>query len=320
MPTTSYPAVGVGGLSEAQWAQMYDCPDGIVNDYTGTSLELTIVSASNVARISPGIVCVNGFYLEVTAAEDLAVPTTAGTYNIAAMYDPALNVADGAGNAATLGPCRLVISTSLDTTGNKRYVLLYQITRTTGQALSAATITALRPFVGATLSMERLPTQARSFPEAPLVGFTHPLGTTIYESSTGDLWRKLRNTNGVIYWDATSIDLLTAFPAGAGLVAAAADEPARYYTTNSRSIIRFEGTLRRNTGTLTTGGDVPLGTMPVGFRPITQQRWPCTVKPTAGGWGIANVTVQASNGAVTMYNPGVSLDWIDLSGVSYRVR
>jgi hypothetical protein len=199
-------------------------------------------------------------------------------------------------------------------------VLLYQITRTTGQALSAATVTALRPFVGATLSMERLPTQARAFPEAPLVGFTHPLGTTVYESSTGDLWRKLRNTNGVIYWDATSIDLLTAFPAGAGLVAAAADEPARYYTTNSRSIVRFEGTLRRNTGTLTTGGDVPLGTMPVGFRPITQQRWPCTVKPTAGGWGIANVTVQASNGAVTMYNPGVSLDWIDLSGVSYRVR
>jgi hypothetical protein len=162
MTTVSYPAVGNGGLNDAQWSILYGGEDGIYNDFTanGNAFELQLISASNIARIlaptvptgaTAPVIKVNGYGLQVTANEDFTVPNpaTTTTYSLYAQYDPALNVADGSGNANPLGPVRLLFSAGdPDTSGGKQSFVLYTIRRQPGQALSAITPSDYRQWVG----------------------------------------------------------------------------------------------------------------------------------------------------------------------------
>jgi hypothetical protein len=324
MATTSYPAVGNGGLTATDWASMYGCPDGIVNDLSGQAFALTRINSGDIARLAAGIACVNGYFLENDGAYDLTVPTAAGTYWIAVMYDPDLNVADENGDASPLGPCRLVIDTPSFFTeaDGRRFTLLYSIVRTVGQTLTAATVNNHRQHVGANLTVEKVAPHMLTIPETPLVGYQHPVGTSIFERSTGEVRRKIPNpSGGGTVWQRDAYRGPFNFPHPASLGPVVPDEAPRYHLTDHVAVVRFEGSLKRVNGQpLTAGLDVILGTMPVQHRPAKQVRLSCVGK-AASKWRNVQVTVRASDGAVVLYDPfDFEILWLDLAGIAYRLK
>lgn len=320
MATISYPAYGNGGLTVANWSSAFTAQDGAINNFDGNGWTLTVISATNTARLGPGTVRVNGYVLENDADLDLAIPTGAGNYYIAAVYDPTLNVAQGDGTANPLGPVRIVLQSALDPAGGKAFTLMRRLSRAT----SGGPVTSLSwvNSVGSVFSVPTMPAQKLLNPEGALQGWDHPVGSQCLARDTGEWYDKVPATaTSTTWWKPRSVDGPYAFPSFSSLVAQATDEPARYYFYNNGSMIRFEGTLKRSSGAnLATGNDVGLGVMPIGARPVNDGRWPCTIKLSVG-WDTAQVTVN-NGGAVNMYDPPGTpvVDFIDLSNISYRVR
>lgn len=202
MTTTSYPAVGTNGFTEAEWAEYFDGEDGIVNDYAGTGLALTRVAGTDTARYAPGKVRVGGYILEVTANHDLTVGTAAATYYTWACYDPALNVAGGGGAASADGPCTLGVSSGLPSTaGGKQYVLLDKIVRSASQALTAAALTPLRRWVGTAVEWDGGLT-----PES--VESDYPRGSLRYDRTRNQmLVRTMNQAGSAMEWRSLGTDL-----------------------------------------------------------------------------------------------------------------
>ena len=311
MATTSFPAVGTGGLTDVQWGVMYGAKDGIIEDYTGTSCSLSRLNASNIARVSTGKVSVNGYVLDITSDEDLycapvVVPNPPVTYHIAAMYDPALNVADGDLSRSDAGPCRLIISTgALDMSGGKAYTILYSLTRTSSQVLSDSEKVDRRRWTGPVVEFDVY--------QSVVSGTTaYPRGTVRYEQSTSSTSiRTLNDAGTALEWRSLSGGPDIPFPAPGALVAYSA--PATYYKANGR--VYLTGTLKRSSGSnLSTGADVLLGTLPVGARPADSNRFLCH----ANAGRAVGVRV-FSDGTVVMSDPDEANSFIDLSSISFRV-
>lgn len=319
MATTSYPRVGKNGWNEQEWSKLFDSGDGIVDNINGTSCALTRIDATNTARIAPGRIQVQGYALEIIADEDLPVPTAAGTYDICAMYDPALNVALTGGDANPAGPCRLVCVTSPPSTaGGKVYTLLYRITRATGQALNSATLTRFAQHVGPTMRMSKFPDAAKTQPETAIVGFEHPVGTVVWEQSTGIVWRKgiladaAGNTTGT-FWQRDSD--VRDFPFASGL-RSHDPAPSKPMLIREGDLVKLAGSLEKANGTAlsTAGTDVLLGVLPVGFRPPFVQRMIVKVGP---GDTFAQLYAQASTGNVYVNGGTGSFDYVDLAGATF---
>lgn len=322
MTTISYPAVGTGGFTEARWAEFFDSHNGIINDFDGTSLVLTPISVGNFARYSTGSIMVAGYVLKVVAPHDLTVSTAAGTYYTWACYDPALNVADGGGDADPDGPCTLGISTGLpSTSGDKQYVLLDKIVRAASQALTAATVTSYRTWLGPSIEMATVPapfTLDELEWTTSLLGHDHyPLGSTLHIRDRNLTFHRALE-GGDVFWRgdaAPSVDFDNNSPLTAAFT------PPAYRVTQGQ--VFLSGTLKRvNGNNLTTGSDVSLGTMPVGARPAESQRFPCAARTTSSTYVTVVVLVDATTGGVTMHDlPGsTGVLWVDLSGVTYRAE
>lgn len=200
MTFTSYPAAGTGGLDIGEWGTFFEGFDGIIDDYTGTSLDLTRINTGEVARIAVGKVRVGGYCLQVTADHDLVVGTAAATYYIWACYDPALNVPDGSGNAPAAGACTLGISSGAPSTaGGKVYQLLYQIVRSASQALTATIVNDFRVWTGPTLHIPAattIPSGILTDPITAITGFSYPVGTRLVYGS-GAEYTVVKSTSGL---------------------------------------------------------------------------------------------------------------------------
>lgn len=324
MTTTSYPRKGKnGGLSIAEWVTLAKANgDGIIDAYNDTTVKLTRISTGNIARYSPGKVCVAGYVLEITADHDLTVSTTAGTYYTWACYDPALNVADGSGNAIPAGPCTLGISSGLPSTaGSKQYVLIDKIVRASGQALTAATVSRLAPWVGPSLTIPAMPPGFTASDLQWTTGLAgndvYPLGSTLAVQATGERFFRQLDAGGP-FWQAESVQDTQDLPLRSGLVAF--DTAPLFYTTGG-SQVHFRGTAKRSSGAkLNTGSEVILADVPAGFRPPSIRRRVCDAVMTGGLHTQVSVKVEL-NGEVTMYDTGsTNIAWLDLSGVSYGIR
>lgn len=311
MTTNSWPAAGNNGLTTAEWIRMFDSPDGIVEDYTGNSMSLSIVSSTNTVTVGTGIVRIQGYYLEVTAAESFTVPTTAATYTVAVCYDPTLNVADGSGNASTLGPCRLVFfAGAQDTTGGKVYYVLYQGVRAAAQALSGVVWADYRTWSGA--SVEWPYTQA-SPPFGVNAAGSFPRGSIRYDAAND---RALVRTMvaGSLVWKEIGATDFTPFPLASSIVANGS--APQYYVSPGR-MVQLVGDVKRSSGTLGTGSQVTVGTMPAGFRPGAVRGYVC--KSFGNPNGTARVEVTPT-GAVNLLS-GASQETItvlNIDGISYR--
>jgi hypothetical protein len=319
MATISYPAYGNGGLTVDQWSRMNTASDGVINNFDGNAWPLTIISATNTARLGAGTVRVNGYVLENDGDLDLAIPTAAGTYYIAACYDPTLNVAQTDGTANPSGPVRIVLQSALDTSNGKTYTLMRRLTRAT----AGGPVTALSWInsVGSVFSVPQMPTAKLTNPEGGLGGWDHPVGSQCLDRTTWEWYDKVpTGTPGQTRWRPRSVDGPYPFPAQGTLVAAAANEPATYTIQNNGAVVSFEGTLKRSNGaSLSNGADVGLGVMPQALWPATQGRWSCVGKMPSR-WATVQVTV-GSDGVVALYDPvGFEIDWVDLSAISYRVK
>jgi hypothetical protein len=311
MTTTSYPAVGDDGFDEDEWSSYFAGEDGIMNDFSGTSLVLTRINVGEIARYSPGKVRIGGYILDVTADHDLTVDTAAATYYTWACYDPALNVADGGGDADPDGPCYLGISSGLPSTaGGKQYVIIDKIVRAASQALTATTRTGYRRFVSTAVEMAL----ARPIEACES---DYPRGTVRYDKTSNQLY--VRTTNAAsdgLEWVAVGGDSTSAaiaFPASAGLVAF--DVAPQYIKEGNW--VHLRGNLKRAAGgNLNTGSTVILGTLPDGSRPLAAHRFMCQ----GGAGGMAVGVSVTPTGSVTMSDPysTVNATYISLDGVSFR--
>lgn len=319
MTTNSYPAVGTGGLTDAQWSTMYGSRDGIIEDYVGNALSLSRLNTTNICQVAVGKLSINGYTLDVTAPHDLyCAPVVTGqpevTYYIVGMYDPALNVADVGGNRSAAGPCQLLITTGApDTSGGKVYVLLYKLVRTANQLVAAATVTDYRRWTGPVISQPDYPT------DAPTGFGPFPRGTLLVQTDTDgvadSVSMSLRNSNDAgtaLLWQNLLQPAAVAFISHVALVAY--DAPVEVVVEGAW--VNLRGTLRRSSNAnLANGATVVLGTLPVGLRPGRLRRYGCLSSPN----NYAGVYV-APDGEVGMYDPPgtPTVDYLSLDGIRFR--
>jgi hypothetical protein len=319
MATSSWPAVGDGGLSDDQWLSGYAAEDGIINDFhtSGTAAcSLTVNSTTNEVTISPGQVRVSGYTLDVESNTVLSCPTVGSTttYSIVAQYDPALNVADGSGDADPLGPVRLIITnTAVSTSGGKHNYTLYTGVRTVGQALSAVSWTDHRKWIGPVMVG---PNSTLNLTLTPVARGTLLIQTDA--ASTTDLVNiSVRTVNAggtALEWQSLLCPPPVAFPVRATLVANESTTPPEM--VREGSWVNLRGTIRRSGGgNLNNGAPVILGDLPVGWRPTTGRRIACM----GSGPNFLAVNV-GSDGIVSMYDPPVNVTFIQLDGIRFRVQ
>ena len=317
MTTDSYPAVGKNGFTEVDWGAYFDSRDGVVEAYAG-NLDLTRIDSGNICRIAPGSACVNGFRLDVTANEDLvcAPVSSATTYYIGVQYDPALNVADGSGNASATGPCRLIITAAIDSTGGKGFVRLYSFVRNAGQNLTAVTPISdfRRPLGGPSIDW---PT---TIPTPPVGNATYPLGTFRFARDIKQIQVMSYDSAGTKNW----VDALNGgpfpLPLVSSLVAQSGTGTTPQYVRHSGNRISFEGRVARSNGhSLSTGSSVPLGTMPAGLRPQFVQSFICRCSGVGNQVEVRINSDGTTDGQIIMTDPASACDWVYLSNVDYRI-
>jgi len=320
MATDSYPAVGIGGFTDAEFTKSYASQDGIFEDYhTGgvSALNLTRNNTTDECTIGVGMVRVNGYTLEVTSPHALPTPPISSgtvTYRIAAQYDPSLNIADGGGSASTLGACRLIVTSgALDTSNNKQYTILYEVTRAASQVLTAATVVDRRRWVGQVIEVPDYSNLVTGF--GPF-----PRGTIIVQTADaaapGTMNMSIRTVDGsVLVWKSMTGEAAVPFPAAGTLVAQ--DEPALMY--KEWGTVHLQGTLKRSAAgsNLNNGSPVILGTLPVGWRPGAG----CRFMVLASGPVAVGIVVTPS-GTVSMYDPvgTTNVAYVQLNGISFRAE
>lgn len=312
--TTSYPAVGNGGLTEVQWAEMWDSPDAVI-DYTGTAFNLTVLT--DAVRLTPGLGVVNGYRLKTTGNIDLPSPAPGSgslSYVVAIMYDPALNVADGSGNADPSGPCRLIITdAALDTSTGQKYLVLYTFPRLAGQAMSSVTINDNRHYSGP--SVEWSTSQPGGGGEGAF-----PRGSLRWDPARNAiLIRTLNQARTALEWKRYGPGDTVAFAAAGGLVAFGS--PAEYYVDGAD--VQLLGSLKRSSNAvLSTGNDVILGTMPStsawgDLRPSRTTAYVCYGR-TSTGVRIGVPVRVGPDGKVIMEPTPTNVQFVDISCIRYR--
>lgn len=313
MTTTSRPANGAGGFLDADWADRFNASDGIIEDYDGDALAITFVNATNEASFSAAKISINGFVMTVPAGERVPLPAPSSgsrTYYIGALYDPQLNVADGSGNASAQGPVRLIAYADgvVDTSNGKRFLVLWVVTRTSA-ALTGATKTSRRRWVGVALDYpDGTPT------EQPGNEGNYPRGTLRH--ATGRMLIRTPNDNGDLAWlDPLDAGTIT-FPYESGIIARKADGTP-VVVDNYAGWVAIRGAVERANGTLSTGNDVPLGKLPVGYRPGGTARFVCRAFGSDTGFAEVRVT---SNGGLTLYGTEKSIGALDLSTIVFRQK
>ena len=313
MTTRSYPAVGENGFLEDDYLETFGARDGILEDYLGTAFSMTLLNATNEAQFTAAKIGVSGFTLVVPEGERVSLPApTSGskTYYIGALYDPLLNVADAAGNASEQGPCRLMAyDTTIDTTNDKRFLVLWAVTRTTG-ALTGATVRDARRWAS-DICLD----QPLGIPASGNEGNSYPRGT--FRLAGNQIYVRTLNASGVLAWvDPLSSGALP-FPAPSALVSRDGAPSSPQYFRYAGNMIKCRGTLRRSSGAnLSTGNDVGLGTFPPGARPAFVERFLCKV---TGNGNFAEVRV-GGDGIVLMTDPEFPCTWIDLSPIHFRAE
>lgn len=321
MTTTSYPSVGKGGLTSAQWSVLYGAEDGIVEDYhlgaAPNYAACELVRGSDQVTITPGKVKVNGYILDISTAEVLACPPATATYYVGVMYDENLNVPvanTDPPQANPLGPCRLRIDVGPPTVGaNQAYVLLWTVSRVSGQALSVATVTSYRQWRGPLITMERKPAADA------VVGFgPFPRGTRLVQSDLGQELVRVPNPTAigavpagtVLTWVNRDFTVPLPFPALSSLVSRDAPPSRPEYFFTPGGIVRCRGSLKRADGKNFSG---TIGIFAEGARPAFDERFICKV---SGSGGQVEIWVNRL-GVVSM---GPESSWVNLSGVSFRAE
>ncbi len=322
--TGSYPADGTGGLTITDWADYFNSADGAVECYTSDALSLVRVDSGSICQINPAAVSINGYRMFWTATESLTCPTpTSGTatYYIVAYYDPNLNVANSDGTAPRpLGPCRLALYASTDISSalaGKTWVLLYEITRSAGQALTAALVkTHVKWLGGPTIEW---PTSLGTPPSGT---YLTPRGTVRYAMDTRTIYGRTSAAGGTgnLVWQDILNDGPWSLPISSSFVTRSGKNSIPQYYRFAGSMIGFQGQVQRTSGNLSTGNTVTLGTIPIGLRPAYAVSFICK----CGGSGNNYTQVQVNSdsttdGAILMFDPPNSTTWLDLSPISYRI-
>lgn len=314
MTTNSYPAVGNNGdVNDAQQIPVHAIGDGIVEDFgfgASSAFSISVNDGANTITLTAGKARVAG-YIGEGAAETLSVPTVGSTtvYSVAWCYDPTLNVADPGGGRSALGPVRLqVVAGALDTSGGKRWLVLYTITRAAAQALSLATRVDHRRWVGSAITMPNYVTPTTALPR----------GTQILETSTGHTYLRDVNAAGsALEWRNATGPTAISFPLASGLVSVNASNPAMMHKYPG-AMVALRGTIKRSNGAnLGTGVSVTLGTLPVGWRPALNGRWSVFA---AGPSYMSTSVAVATDGVVSMPAGGAqsSVDYVHLEGINFR--
>lgn len=316
MTIKSFPAVGKGGFNEVQWATEFSYLDGTI-DYVGDAgnFSATVDDAGNNLTFGAGVGKVAAVTVQVTGTEVRNVPTVGSgtvTYWVVLKYDPALNIADGSGNASTAGPASLqVIAGTPPTGGGEKYTTLYRFTRTVSQLLSSAW-------------SARVDFRVRSAPvlhgyalQTSILGYldSAPIGAQFQEASTGYRWVQERPPGEAdVRWVNHSRPVVLAFPKPGSLIAAGTTSAPTAYK-DWQGFVSLRGTLKRSNGAqLNNGADVNLGTMPVGWRPSGNRYLSFQALFDDNTRGFVPGYIDDATGFVWMFSNGVPLQTPWVSG------
>lgn len=319
--TGSYPADGTGGLTITDWSDYFNSHDGAVECYPSAALALTRIDAGSVCQINPGSVDINGYRLVISEVETLTCPTPStgtATYYIVAYYDPNLNVANVDDTAPRpLGPCRLALFSATDigaALAGKSFVLLHQIVRSAGQALTAAVATNHLKFI-ATASIE----WPNSQPNPPVGNYSMPRGTLRAAFDTRRLYLRTLTDAGALNWLDLFNDGPWSLPLASSFVTRSGKTSIPQYYRFAGSMIGFQGQLQRTTGNLSNGSTVTLGTIPAGLRPGFAVSFMCKCGGTNNFTQVQINSDSTTDGAILMIDPPSATTWLDLSAVQYKI-
>jgi len=317
--TTSRPANGVGGFSDADWATRFGGQDGIIEDYDGHSFDMTLLNGSNEAQFTAALISVNGYTLTVPAGERVSLPApTSGskTFHIGVLFDSALNVPvavtqqDGSvvQTATDAGPCRLMAyedGTVPDSTG-KRFLILYTLTRTSA-ALTGATVSDRRRWVGVAIDFPYV----RGLDAAPGNEGFYPRGSIRIDAPNGRVLCRTLTSAGLVWTDPLAAGPFP-FPFASNIIARNATGNRVTYSKRA-GLAKLVGDVQKSSGSFSS--ETTLGYLPLGFRPAVPERLLCK---TSGAGGQTEVRVDPSNGAVVVTDNGDTFSWVNLSPVIFE--
>lgn len=324
MTTTSRPANGHGGFTDADWALRFGSQDGIIEDYGDApgALAMTLLNGSNEAQFTEAYVSLNGYAMHVPAGErvSLPVPTTGSkTYLIGVLYDSALDVPvptdQGDGTivqmASEQGPLRLVAYDGVPPLGaGRRFLICYRVTRTIA-ALTSATVEDRRRWIGTTIEW---PWGHGSDAEPGNEGL-YPRGTIRIDTVNNRILLRGISADNQLHWvdplDAGTFNL----PLRSGIIARKTDgNPVQY--RKYAGWVGLSGAVQRSSGNLSNGNDVPIGDLPAGFRPGYTRRILCKI---SGSGGQTEIRID-NKGVITMTDPPGTATWLDLSAISFKAE
>lgn len=252
MTATSYPLSGAN-FSTGQWRDVFGGTDGII-DCDGTSEtdgRLTLSSVDDTATIAACRVKHRGYILDIDPSEsfELAAVTSATTYAVGAMFDPA---------SEATAPLALYAAdkTAIVIPSSGSYLPLYEVTRQPSQTLNLATVKDLRRFVGPSIVVAKgvLPDDA-------------PVGARLWDGV--DEYYRVRNQAGTgAEWASLTKPTWQTLTLPSSVVA---DGTAPAICKVS-GVVYFRGAWKKADGSKflqAGGGDgwYSLGTVPAGYRP-----------------------------------------------------
>jgi hypothetical protein len=254
--TISWP-VKDAPVTHALWREEFAGQDGITDDTGGDAFKITLPGSGDVATIAlGGKYRFRGYTLQVTVAHAVTLAAVSSgspkTYDVGIKYDPSAEAAAG-------GPLTVF---ALETgtyapSGGTAYVILYKVTRSAAQVLSAAAVADLRTWAAATY-----------YGAAGSHVLSYPVGARLILPSGLELLRVPKVSGGVVVgtqWRSPNSPIWTALTLASGMT--------RFNTAPSWARVGNEiilrGALQRSNGADLAGAQVPitLATLPAGLSP-----------------------------------------------------
>lgn len=178
---------GFGSGILARGSEPYGIPAGGIDNAANT-----VQLAGRSSITGDGRAVVSGFFHRFDANVTLTIPPVSATttYHLGLTYDPTQH-------AATGGPVKLTVTTSVPSGGGKVYLPIYRITRRANELLANATIADQRAFIAPSITVKG----ATALPPADSV-LTYTIATDFesgeqWQMTLGGSWRRALNSREV---------------------------------------------------------------------------------------------------------------------------
>lgn len=306
MTTVSWP-VREQPITHELWREEFAGADGITDDLAGDAFRLTLPSSGDSATIlGSGKYRLRGYILQVTADHTVTIPAVvsgaARTYAVGIKYDPALE-------AAASGPLTIfsLQKGTFAPSGGTAYSTLWEVTRSAGQVLSAASLLDARSWAASS-----------HYGGSGAHAGIYPVGARLVLSSGLELLRVPDVVSGVVVgtrWRSLSSPVWSPLPLSSFLTTYQ-DTPS-YARLGSEVIVR--GSVQRSLSQpiASAGTTAVIGTLPSGYRPAILQRFPAAV--SFAGSSVSGRLTVGTSGEIQFSPSHDGATWTTLDSIRFFI-